>query len=69
MDCATLKRGPSGQCGAVDQRLHVTLGMVALRPGLTSALRAVAFGAALCCFAQIVATAVTKSAAGLLALV
>jgi hypothetical protein len=42
--------------------------MVALRPGQTSALRAVAFGAALCCFAQIVATAVTKSAAGLLAL-
>lgn len=47
--------------------LYIGLGMVALRPGLPRAVRAAALAAALPCFAQIVATAITKSAAGMLA--
>lgn len=48
--------------------LYIGLGMVALRPQLPWRWRAAAFAAALLCFAQIVATAITKSALGLLAL-
>lgn len=47
---------------------YIGLGMVALKPGRPLALRAVAWAAALLCFAQIVATAISKSALGLLAL-
>ncbi|WP_298826168.1 SirB2 family protein [uncultured Piscinibacter sp.] len=47
---------------------YIALGMVALKPGRPLALRALACGAALLCFAQIVAVAITKQAAGLLAL-
>ena len=45
--------------------LYIGLGVVALRPGLPRAVRAVAFAAALLCFAQIAAMALTKSVAGL----
>ena len=47
---------------------YIGLGMVALRPQRPPALRAAAWVAALLCFAQIVATAITKQASGLLAL-
>ncbi len=47
---------------------YIGLGMVALKPGRPLALRATAWVAALLCFAQIVATAITKSPLGLLAL-
>lgn len=47
---------------------YIALGMVALKPGRPLALRALAWVAALLCFAQIVAVAITKQAAGLLAL-
>lgn len=47
---------------------YIGLGMVALKPGRPLALRAAAWIAALLCFAQIVATAITKSPLGLLAL-
>lgn len=47
---------------------YIALGMLALKPGRPMALRAAAWGAALLCFAQIVAVAITKQAAGLLAL-
>ena len=46
---------------------YIALGVVALRPGLPLPLRSAAFVAALLCFAQIAATALSKSAAGLLA--
>ncbi len=41
--------------------LYIALGMVALRPGVPRAVRAAAFVAAVLCFAQIVAMALTKS--------
>lgn len=47
---------------------YIGLGMVALKPGRPLALRGVAWVAALLCFAQIVAIAISKQAAGLLAL-
>ncbi|MEQ1806584.1 MAG: SirB2 family protein [Burkholderiaceae bacterium] len=47
--------------------LYIGLGMVALRPGLPRGVRAAAFLAALLCFGQIVAMAISKSPAGLLA--
>jgi uncharacterized membrane protein SirB2 len=47
---------------------YIGLGMVALKLGRPIALRAAAWGAALLCFAQIVATAITKDPLGLLAL-
>ena len=47
---------------------YIGLGMLALKPGRPLALRAAAWIAALLCFAQIVATAITKSPLGLLAL-
>jgi len=47
---------------------YIGLGMVALKPGRPLALRSVAWVAALLCFAQIVAIAIRKQAAGLLAL-
>lgn len=47
---------------------YIGLGMVALRPQRPPALRAAAWVAALLCFAQIVAMAITKQAGGLLAL-
>mgnify|MGYP001291982043 CR=1 FL=1 len=47
---------------------YIALGMLALQPDRPMALRAAAWGAALLCFAQIVAVAITKQAAGLLAL-
>lgn len=47
--------------------LYIGLGMVALRPGLPRATRAAAFLGALLCFGQIVAMALTKSVAGILA--
>jgi uncharacterized membrane protein SirB2 len=47
---------------------YIGLGMVALRPGRPRALRAAAWFAALLCFAQIVAVAITKQASGLLVL-
>lgn len=46
---------------------YIALGMVALKPGRRRTLRAVAWIAALLCFAQIVAIAMTKSPLGLLA--
>jgi uncharacterized membrane protein SirB2 len=46
--------------------LYIGFGMVALRPGLPRAVRALALLAALVCFGQIVAMALTKSPAGLL---
>lgn len=46
---------------------YIGLGMVALKPGRPLALRIVAWVAALLCFAQIVAIAISKQAAGLLA--
>ena len=48
--------------------VYIGLGLVALRPGLPRPARVAAFAAALLCAAQIVATAITKSALGLLAL-
>ncbi len=48
--------------------LYIALGMVALRPGLPWAVRASAFVAAVLCFAQIVAMALTKSVGGVFAL-
>lgn len=47
--------------------LYIGLGMVALRPGLPRGVRAAAFIAAVLCFGQIVAMAISKSPAGLLA--
>lgn len=47
---------------------YIGLGMVALKPGRPRALRALAWLAALLCFAQIVAVAITKQASGLFAL-
>lgn len=47
---------------------YIGLGMVALKPGRPLALRIVAWVAALLCFAQIVAIAISKQAMGLLAL-
>lgn len=47
---------------------YIGLGMVALRPQRPPALRAAAWVAALLCFAQIVAMAITKQTSGLLAL-
>ncbi len=47
---------------------YIGLGMVALKPGRPRALRAVAWIAALLCFAQIVAVALTKQASGLVSL-
>ncbi len=47
--------------------LYIGFGVVALRPGLPRPLRAAAFFAALLCFGQIVAMAMTKSPTGLLA--
>jgi uncharacterized membrane protein SirB2 len=47
---------------------YIGLGMVALKPGRPLALRAAAWIAALLCFAQIVATAITKDPLGLLVL-
>ena len=47
---------------------YIGLGMVALKPGRPVGVRAAAWFAALLCFAQIVATAVTKDPLGLLAL-
>jgi uncharacterized membrane protein SirB2 len=48
--------------------VYIGLGMVALRPARPRALRAAAWIGALACFAQIVATAITKDPLGLLAL-
>lgn len=47
---------------------YIGLGMVALKPGRPLAVRTAAWIAALLCFAQIVATAITKDPLGLLAL-
>ncbi len=47
---------------------YIGLGMVALNPGRPIGVRAAAWIAALLCFAQIVATAITKDPLGLLAL-
>jgi uncharacterized membrane protein SirB2 len=47
---------------------YIGLGMVALKPGRPLALRILAWVAALLCFAQIVAIAMSKQATGLLAL-
>jgi uncharacterized membrane protein SirB2 len=47
---------------------YIGLGMVALRPQRPPALRAAAWVAALLCFAQIVAMAITKQTAGLFSL-
>ncbi len=47
---------------------YIGLGMVALKPGRPLAQRAAAWAAALLCFAQIVAVAITKQAGGLLSL-
>jgi len=47
---------------------YIGLGMVALKPARPRAVRALAWLAALLCFAQIVATALTKNPLGLLAL-
>jgi uncharacterized membrane protein SirB2 len=47
---------------------YIGLGMVALKPGRPLALRLVAWVAALLCFAQIVAIAISKQVMGLLAL-
>jgi uncharacterized membrane protein SirB2 len=47
---------------------YIGLGMVALKPGRPRALRAAAWIAALLCFAQIVAVAITKQASGLFSL-
>lgn len=48
---------------------YIVLGMLALKPTRPRGVRIAAWLAALLCFAQIVATAITKSALGLLALV
>lgn len=45
---------------------YIGFGVVALRPAVPKHWRAAAFVAALLCFAQIVAIAITKHAAGLL---
>jgi len=47
---------------------YIGLGMMALKPGRSVAVRAAAWIAALLCFAQIVATAISKNPLGLLAL-
>ena len=47
--------------------LYIGLGVAAMRPGLPLPMRIAAFAAALLCFAQIVATAISKNPAGLLA--
>lgn len=47
---------------------YIGLGMVALKPGRPLAVRIAAWVAALLCFAQIVAIAISKQAMGLLAL-
>lgn len=47
---------------------YIGLGMVALKPSRPRPVRVVAWLAALLCFAQIVATAITKQPLGLLAL-
>ncbi len=47
--------------------LYIGLGIVALRPGLPRGVRAAALLAAVLCFGQIVAMAISKSPAGLLA--
>jgi uncharacterized membrane protein SirB2 len=46
--------------------VYIALGVLALRAGLPRPVRAVAFAAAVVCFAQIVAMATTKKPAGLL---
>jgi uncharacterized membrane protein SirB2 len=46
--------------------LYIGIGMIALRPGLPQGIRAVALLAAVLCFGQIAAVAMTKRAAGLL---
>ena len=48
---------------------YIALGMLALKPTRPRGVRIAAWLAALLCFAQIVATAITKSALGLLAFV
>lgn len=48
--------------------LYIGLGMLALRPAVPRPVRIGAFAAALLCFAQIVAMAITKSVGGLLLL-
>ncbi|MBP5991334.1 MAG: SirB2 family protein [Proteobacteria bacterium] len=48
---------------------YIVLGMLALKPTRPRGVRIAAWLAALLCFAQIVATAITKSALGLLAFV
>lgn len=48
--------------------LYVALGMMALKPGRSRRVRCIACLAALACFAQIVATAITKDPTGLFAL-
>lgn len=47
--------------------LYIALGMLALRAAAPMRLRGAAFAAALLCFAQIAAMAISKSPAGLLA--
>lgn len=47
---------------------YIGLGLVALKPGRPLALRAAAWAAALLCFAQIVAVAISKQASGLLSM-
>ncbi len=47
---------------------YIGLGMVALKPSRPRALRAAAWVAALLCFAQISAVAITKQASGLVSL-
>ncbi len=47
---------------------YIGLGMVALKPSRPRALRAAAWAAALLCFAQIVAVAITKQASGVFSL-
>ena len=46
--------------------LYIGIGMIALRPGMPQGIRAVALLAAVLCFGQIAAVALTKRAAGLL---
>ncbi|GMV56210.1 MAG: hypothetical protein AMXMBFR6_20150 [Betaproteobacteria bacterium] len=48
--------------------VYVALGMVALKPGWSRRTRGIACLAALACYLQIAATAITKDPAGLLAL-
>jgi uncharacterized membrane protein SirB2 len=46
--------------------VYIALGVLTLRAGLPRPVRAVALAAAVVCFAQIVALAITKRSAGLL---